>query len=161
MIYIGLGSNMGERLKYILFALRLMERLKVKVVRISPIYQTEAVGPKQPKFLNAVAQVSTSIEPKRLLFLLKWIERRIGRRGGRKWGPRKIDLDILMYKDLVLKEKHCCIPHKLLHERSFVLLPLSTLCAQALHPLLGEKIQTLLERVGTDGVQLWGRDWRR
>lgn len=160
MIYIGFGSNIGERFKNILFAMRLMERFKIHVLRTSSIYKTESVGVKQQYFFNAVAEVNTLLPPESLLFILKWIERRIGR-NKKKWAPRKIDLDILFYKDIALMNKRLCIPHKRVHERAFMLLPLSELSPSFIHPLLKKSISELLNEVGTSGVTLWRKEWRK
>jgi 2-amino-4-hydroxy-6-hydroxymethyldihydropteridine diphosphokinase len=124
--YVGLGANLGDREATILAA---AERLGPH--RLSPIVETEPWGyADQPKFLNAVAELETELAPRELLGRLLAIERELGRvRGGRRYGPRTIDLDLLLYGDLVVDEPGLTVPHPHLAERLFVLEPLFALDA--------------------------------
>lgn len=122
--YVGLGSNLGDREALIREA-----AAAIDASRLSPIVETEPWGfEEQPRFLNAVAELHTELEPRELLELLLDVERRLGRdRSGPRWGPRTIDLDLLLYGRLRLREPGLEIPHPRLHERAFVLEPLAAL----------------------------------
>lgn len=138
--YLGLGSNIGDREAQIKRAAEL-----VGAQRLSTIVETEPWGYEaQPKFLNAVAEVETSLEPRELLDQLLDVERQLGReRIGPRWGPRTIDLDLLVYGDLMLDEPGLTVPHPELAQRLFVLEPLAELAPSLEIPGLGT-VQTLL-----------------
>jgi 2-amino-4-hydroxy-6-hydroxymethyldihydropteridine diphosphokinase len=124
LAYIGLGANLGDREGAIRRAADL-----IGAVRVSPVVETEPWGyENQPLFLNAVAEVDTSLTPRQLLDHLLDVERRLGReRVGPRWGPRTIDLDLLLYGDETVSEPGLEVPHPRLHERLFVLEPLAAL----------------------------------
>jgi 2-amino-4-hydroxy-6-hydroxymethyldihydropteridine diphosphokinase len=121
--YVGLGSNVGDRLENIRDALRLLDE-RTEVVGMSTVYETEPVGPPQPDFLNAVCRIETGLSPHELLDVLKSIEVEIGRSPGERWGPREIDLDLLLYGDEETVADDLMVPHPRLTERAFVLVPL-------------------------------------
>jgi 2-amino-4-hydroxy-6-hydroxymethyldihydropteridine diphosphokinase len=128
--YIGLGSNLGDREATLRRALaRLNATLGVRVVAVSSFRETDPVGfTEQPKFVNAVAAVETELDPRALLETLLSIERAMGRtRDAPRFGPRTIDLDLLLYEDRVVDEPGLQVPHPRLHERTFVLEPLAEL----------------------------------
>ncbi len=125
--FIGIGSNLGNRRKNIASAIKKIKALAdTKAIRMSKIRETNpAGGPKgQGKFLNAVLKIKTAISTDQLLKKLKKIEREIGRKKTVRWGPRVIDLDILLYAEKVIKRKDLTIPHPRLFQRDFVLKPL-------------------------------------
>jgi 2-amino-4-hydroxy-6-hydroxymethyldihydropteridine diphosphokinase len=124
LAYVGLGSNLGDRESLIRRAADL-----IGAIRLSTIRESEPWGyANQPRFLNAVAELETVLEPWPLLVHLLDVERRLGReRVGPRWGPRTIDLDLLLYGDLVVDEPGLIVPHPLLRERLFVLEPLAEL----------------------------------
>jgi len=130
-------------------------------VRASSLYDTEPVGAlDQPHFLNAVAQVETQLTPRQLLWNLMLIERRLGRVRTQRWGPRTLDLDLLLYEDLVIDEDDLQVPHPELTKRSFVLVPLVELEPMLLHPATGETMLALLQKLGArplvkHGSRLW------
>jgi len=144
-VFLGLGSNLGDREKNIQEALRLLgENNLVKGVKTSSLYETEPEGVKeQPLFLNGVLEMETDLSPRALLDTLQAIEKQLGRKKGRKWGPRIIDLDILLYGQLIIKEKNLEIPHPLLTQRSFVLIPLAEIAPSTVHPVLKKTISDL------------------
>lgn len=127
MIILGLGSNLGDREKNILKAItRLSSQGDIFVDKVSSIYQTEPVGLKeQPQFLNAVVSITTSLTPGKLLERCLEIEKMMGRIRTQKWGPRVIDIDIIIYNDVVLCTDELYLPHPRMHERNFVLIPLA------------------------------------
>lgn len=147
-VFLGLGSNLGDREKNIKEALkRLRESGIAREIKISSFYETEPEGVKnQPFFLNAVLEMETFLSPRNLLDALQVLERQLGRKKGRKWGPRIIDLDILFYGNLVMKEKDLEIPHPLLAERSFVLTPLAELAPETIHPALKKTVSVLRDK---------------
>jgi 2-amino-4-hydroxy-6-hydroxymethyldihydropteridine diphosphokinase len=153
-VYLGLGANLGDRLANLRLALQRLQTL-ARLEEVSSLYETQPQGvTDQPLFFNAVCRVSTGLEPQALLRFLKNLEREIGRRpGGQKWGPRPIDLDILLYDDRVVDASELKVPHPRLAERAFVLVPLCELAPELRHPLLGKNIKDLLASVGEKGVR--------
>ncbi|MBI4690283.1 MAG: 2-amino-4-hydroxy-6-hydroxymethyldihydropteridine diphosphokinase [Nitrospirae bacterium] len=143
--YIGIGSNIGSRKENCEKAIRLLGKSGVTIVKQSSMYETEPWGVKdQPKFINMAIEVETDKEPKELLNILKKIEKEVGRTETVKWGPRVIDLDILLYDDLILKTPELEIPHPLMHERDFVLKPLSEIAPDKRHPVIGKTVKEML-----------------
>lgn len=147
-VFIGLGSNVGERLGLLRSAAEALGALPgTRVVRRSPVYETSAVGPRQRDFLNAVVEVRTASAPAALLKALKGIERGLGRRRRKKWGPREIDLDILFYGRRRVRSGALSVPHPRLAERLFVLRPLADLAPGFKHPVSKASVRTLLGRL--------------
>jgi 2-amino-4-hydroxy-6-hydroxymethyldihydropteridine diphosphokinase len=152
--YISIGSNLGNRLKYIREAIRRIEQSKeIKISKASSVYETPPAEYKdQPWFLNMVLELETSLKPLNLLELLLEIEGQMGRRRTRRYGPRNIDLDLLLYDDLVLNSDKLTLPHPRMHERGFVLVPLAEISPQVVHPLLKKNVKRLLEDLSTDSI---------
>ena len=136
--YVGLGANLGNREDTIRRAVALVDELAgVSVVGVSSLRETEPWGPvEQPRYLNGAVAVETELPPRELLDALLDVERRLGRARDdeERWGPRTIDLDLLLYGDLVLDEPGLDVPHPRLHERRFALEPLAELAPDALVP---------------------------
>ena len=152
--YVGLGSNLGDRSAHLLLGLSALSRLpQTHLLRLSPVYETEPVGPPQPPYLNLVAELETGLAPRALLLEMLRIERALGRERRERWGPRTLDLDLLLYGDLVLEEEGLTVPHPRLHERAFVLVPLLDLLPEGRHPLLGQSFRELLASLDTSGVR--------
>ena len=158
MAYIGLGSNLGDRARYLAAAVRLLADCPgTRVLRVSPVYETEPVGvTDQPAFLNAVAEIETALGPWELLLCCQGIEAELGRARSSRWGPRVIDLDILTLGDLRVDETDLTIPHPRLAERAFALRPLADLAPDLRMPD-GRSAREALDAVGESGVREWGR----
>jgi len=145
-VYIGIGSNLGDRHRNCLRAVELLKQGGVSVQKQSSLHETAPWGlTEQPAFINMVVEIETRLSPMELLSLLKKIEKDMGRQETVRWGPRIIDLDILLYDDITLKTDALIIPHPLMHEREFVLEPLSELAEDLVHPVLKKKIGDLLK----------------
>jgi 2-amino-4-hydroxy-6-hydroxymethyldihydropteridine diphosphokinase len=130
--FVGLGANLGDRERTIREALRLLDAHEgVTVAAVSTLRETDPVGVvDQPRFLNGVAALDTALSPRALLDLLLDVERGLGRVRAERWGPRTIDLDLLLYGDEIVDEPGLTIPHPRLHERRFVLEPLTELAPE-------------------------------
>ncbi|MGH2555783.1 MAG: 2-amino-4-hydroxy-6-hydroxymethyldihydropteridine diphosphokinase [Actinomycetota bacterium] len=133
--FIGLGSNVGDRLANLQEAIDRLGRVPgMRISRTSRVYETDPVGPPQPDYLNAVAQVETSLSARGLLEACLDVERAMGRERRERWGPRNIDLDILGYGQEEIDEPGLVVPHPRMHERGFVLVPLLELDAEPMLP---------------------------
>ncbi len=147
--YVGLGSNLGNRAGYLLLAGRGMLDAGLDVIRLSHIYETQAVeNENQPAFLNLVAELrgSTLPSPEHVMARLLRIEYSLGRTREIRMGPRTIDLDLLICKDAVVETEFLTLPHPRLHNRRFVLVPLNELVPTLVHPVLGRSIGELLAK---------------
>ncbi|MBI5463996.1 MAG: 2-amino-4-hydroxy-6-hydroxymethyldihydropteridine diphosphokinase [Ignavibacteriales bacterium] len=145
-IFVGLGSNLGDRLSYLHQAIDLLEQLPDAILEsFSSVYQTEPVGVKhQPEFFNAVVKLRSALNPRELYQHLKRIEKTIGRTHAERWGPREIDLDLLYYGNRVLQEEGLTIPHTESANRRFVLVPMKEIAATFRDPLRQLSIAELL-----------------
>jgi 2-amino-4-hydroxy-6-hydroxymethyldihydropteridine diphosphokinase len=146
--HIGLGSNVGDRRAFLSDAVRRLNALPGSAVhQVSSIYETEPVGFRdQEDFLNLAVELGTSLGPMELLNATKQIERRIGRRDEARWHPREIDIDILLYDQLIFRSARLFIPHREMLNRKFVLVPLSEIAGSAIHPIEKMEVQALLRR---------------
>ncbi len=148
--YIGLGSNLGDRERAIRSALTMLSSNgSVEVARVSAIEETSPLGQMpQPKYLNGVAEVKTTLQPEELLRKLKATEAALGRQPGGKWQSRTVDLDLLLFGNQVVHTDALTVPHPQMHLRSFVLDGLCQLNPELVHPLLGESVCELAQRLG-------------
>jgi 2-amino-4-hydroxy-6-hydroxymethyldihydropteridine diphosphokinase len=152
-IYLGLGSNLGDRLAALQAAVAALPP-KVRVLAESPVYETPPWGvADQPPYLNMVLEGKTSLSPQALLEHIKAIELTLGRVPSIRFGPRKIDIDILFYDDRIVDTPDLVIPHPRLQERAFVLVPLADLAPDLVHPLLGCLVRELLAEVDVKGIE--------
>jgi len=152
-VYIGLGSNIEPRRKYIERALNLLAGSEhTRVAGVSSIYETTPQGDQldQGRFLNGVVCIETDLLPDELLDALEAIEQELGRRRTARWGPRTIDLDILLYGQQIICTDRLTIPHALMHERRFVIQGLAEIAPEALHPILQMTAKTILESLGDE-----------
>ncbi len=151
-VFIGIGSNKGQRQRNIERALtHLRNDEDIEIKKVSSIIETEPEGgPLEQKFLNLAIEIETYINPYNLFKRLKNIERMLGRNlDDERWQPREIDLDILLFDDLVIKGKNLKIPHPLMHKRFFVLRPLSQIAPDIRHPIYNKTILELLNELET------------
>ena len=133
--YLALGSNLGDRLATLQRAVDLLDaREGIDALRSSRVYETEPVGPPQPAYLNAVLEISTTLEPRGLLEAGLVVEAELGRVRAERWGPRTLDVDVLLYDDREVHEPDLEIPHPRMHERGFVLVPLLELVPDPMLP---------------------------
>lgn len=145
-VYLGLGSNMGDRQQNLDKALELLSN-RLRVNKVSTIYDTEPIGnPDQPRFLNMVCQAHTTLAPEGLLALVKGFESKMGRTG-KSNAPRPIDIDILLYGDRVIETPGLIIPHPRMLERAFVLVPLAEIAPKLVHPIARKTIKNLAKNL--------------
>jgi 2-amino-4-hydroxy-6-hydroxymethyldihydropteridine diphosphokinase len=151
-VYIGVGSNLGNKKENYLEALARISKLpKTRIIKESSLYESQPLGDSKEWYVNGVIEIETELKPELLLKKFKNIERAMGRKKVRKrWRARIIDLDILLCDSLILNKKNLKIPHPEMHQRKFVLIPLSELAPQVIHPILGSSISELLVGVKDD-----------
>lgn len=150
-VYIGLGSNMGDRAGNLFSAYNHIITTKgIRPLRLSRFYETAPVGgPPQPMFLNAAIGITTSLSPHQLLERFRHIENLMGRIRLERWGPRTIDIDILLYDDKIVDDDLLKIPHPLMQERLFVLEPLVAIAPNVVHPVFKKTVFQLYKEAGT------------
>ncbi|MBS1492343.1 MAG: 2-amino-4-hydroxy-6-hydroxymethyldihydropteridine diphosphokinase [Bacteroidetes bacterium] len=146
-VFLGLGSNIGDRKKYLEEAIEEIKKIpQTNVVKLSGVYETEPWGfSEQDEYLNAVIEIETGINYPELLKEVKDIEKRLGRDKTDKWKSRKIDIDILFFGDLVYDGENLQIPHRHIEDRNFVLVPLNEIEPDFVHPVTKKKISEILE----------------
>ena len=153
MVYLSLGSNLGDRQQMLAQALAQLSQ-KVTVEAVSSLYETKPqYSIDQPMFLNAACRISTSLRPHQLLTLIKGIESKLGRLLNSHNQPRPIDIDILLYDNLVMQSPTLTIPHPLMLERAFVLIPLAEIAPDLIHPIERLTIGQLAQKISSVGVQ--------
>ncbi|PAD33658.1 2-amino-4-hydroxy-6-hydroxymethyldihydropteridine diphosphokinase [Terribacillus saccharophilus] len=157
--WIALGSNIAPREIYLQQAIQtLNEHAEIKLNQVSTVYETDPVGYEdQDQFLNLVAEVETSLKPMELLHVCQKIEQDLGRKRIIRWGPRTVDLDILLYSTENMNVEELTLPHPRMHERAFVLVPLAEIAPELF--LKGKKVQEWLDTLAAQdvqGVRSWG-----
>ena len=157
-VFIGIGSNLGNRREHYQKALERIEDLpNTHIAKCSSLYESEPIGNAKNWYLNGAIELETDFDPQKLLSRLQKIEQTMGRKKTaqtKKWASRKIDLDILLFDNYVVDDERLKIPHPEMHQRRFVLLPLSELAPQVTHPHLGSTISQLLAAV-KDGKRVF------
>ncbi len=152
-VYLSLGTNLGDRARNLECAIACLTEV-LDAMAFSPVYETEPWGLiDQPVFYNLCLRGETTLEPRALLYLLKGLERALGRAEDAAWRPRLIDIDLLFYDDLVLDEPTLTLPHPRIRGRAFVLIPLLDLVDDLHHPVLGRSIRSLAAEVDATTVR--------
>jgi 2-amino-4-hydroxy-6-hydroxymethyldihydropteridine diphosphokinase len=150
---IALGSNLGDSLATLEAALAVLASITgIDLITRSPWYQTKAVGPPQPDYLNGCALLQVTLTPHQLMDILLEIEAAFGRIRQGKWQPRTLDLDMLLFDDVILDTPHLQIPHPRMTQRAFVLIPLADIASDWIEPISGESIATLRNAVNCSNV---------
>jgi 2-amino-4-hydroxy-6-hydroxymethyldihydropteridine diphosphokinase len=147
-VYLLLGSNLGDRELFLRMALRLIESDVAPVAKASAIYETQSWGKTdEPDYLNQVIQVKTDLPAEEVLRRVLAIEQEMGRKREEKWGSRTIDIDILLYGDMVIDAPDLKVPHPQMHKRRFTLEPLSEIAPELIHPVLNQNIIDLKNKL--------------
>ncbi len=150
---IALGGNLGNSEQILSAAIGVIgSAAHTAIVARSHFYKTAAVGPPQPDYINACITISTSLSPRDLLHRLLAIENQFGRVRKEKWGPRSLDLDLLLYGDRIIEAPQLSVPHPWLHERPFVLVPLMDVAAQWPHPVFNKTVEQLFSQLAEQGL---------
>jgi len=161
--YLGVGSNLGNRLAFLRGGRdSLVNHFEITLRRVSGVYETEAVGgpADNPPFLNAVLEIETPLSPRELLAACLAVEDEFGRSRPMEWAPRTLDIDLLLYGEVVVAEADLQIPHPRLHERTFVLEPLREIAPDLIHPVLHRTIAALADDLAAnDDVVLLRPAW--
>ena len=155
--YLGLGSNLGDRERSLRTAIAELRKIS-RIISVSSIYETDPWGTTPGgKYLNLVAGIDTGLPPAELMTEIIRIEEGMGRKRTRKWEPRIIDIDILFYDDIIIKNKDITIPHPLIAERRFVLIPLVEIAGYFTHPVYDTTVKVLLEKCEDGGTVI---EWK-
>jgi 2-amino-4-hydroxy-6-hydroxymethyldihydropteridine diphosphokinase len=148
VVYLSLGSNIGDRETNLKKAVDKIKQNKIQIIKESRIYETKPYGIKEQRdFLNLALKIETTHTPQKLIKILLDIEKEMGRVRDVKWGPRIIDIDILFYDSLIINDENLIIPHPELHNRLFVLEPLSEIAPDFIHPVIKKSIIDLLNHL--------------
>jgi 2-amino-4-hydroxy-6-hydroxymethyldihydropteridine diphosphokinase len=152
---IAFGSNLGDSITILKDSLQALDRIPgIRLKSISSWYQTVAIGPPQPDYLNGCAILEVQQTPQELLVLLQAIEIQFGRSRTEKWGARTLDLDMILYADLILDSADLQIPHPRMRDRAFVLIPLAEIAPNAIDPISQKTIAQLAREIDNSGVKL-------
>ena len=155
-VYLSLGSNLDDRVQNLRRALTLIALEGIRTLKISSFYETAPVNvPRQPWFMNCVAEVETRLSPPRLLKVTQRIEKDLGRDRRNLKGPRKIDIDILLCGDRILQMRDLTIPHRRMGERRFVLIPLREVADGLRHPVTGRTVPEMLAFTPDESPVVW------
>ncbi|WP_236144598.1 2-amino-4-hydroxy-6-hydroxymethyldihydropteridine diphosphokinase [Nostoc sp. CMAA1605] len=152
---IALGSNIGDSLTNLAAAIaELVTIAGIELIAQSSWYRTKAVGPPQPDYINGCIILQVTMTPQQLIATLLATEQKFGRVRQERWGPRSLDLDILLYDDLIINAPNLQIPHPRMHERAFVLVPLAEIAPDWLEPVSGLTVAELVKKVDCSDVHL-------
>jgi 2-amino-4-hydroxy-6-hydroxymethyldihydropteridine diphosphokinase len=155
MLAISLGSNLGDSMIILKDSLQALDRIPgITLKSVSNWYQTVAIGPPQPHYINGCAILEVRQNPQELLILLQAIEIQFGRTRSERWGARTLDLDIILYADLILNTPELQIPHPRMGDRAFVLIPLAEIAPNAIDPITQKTIAQLAKTIDSTGIKL-------
>ena len=154
VVHLGLGANLGDRLLTLRSAVSGLNAFACTCVRkVSSVYETEPWGlTDQPRFLNMAVEIETAFLPLELLHLLKALEKRLGRTSALHWGPRMVDVDIILWGDTLMQTQELTIPHVYFRDRHFVLTPLAEIAPHAVDPVTGKLVEALLDSLSLDAL---------
>jgi 2-amino-4-hydroxy-6-hydroxymethyldihydropteridine diphosphokinase len=154
VVYLGLGANLEDRLVTLRSAVASLDALESTCVsKVSGVYETEPWGlTDQPKFLNIAVEIETAFSPIELLRLLKDVETRLGRTPALRWGPRMVDIDIILWGDTLMQTRELTIPHVFFRDRHFVLTPLAEIAPHVVDPVTGNTVKALLNSLALDAL---------
>lgn len=158
VVYLSLGSNLGDRLAFLKFGVkRLGQDVNISIIKCSSIYETAPVGlTEQPNFLNMVVELQTIYQPLELLKATQAIQQKSGREFKIRWGPRTLDLDILLFNQENIEMDELSVPHPRMHERGFVIIPLRELAPSLYIPSVNKSVQQVYEELlDKEGVRFW------
>lgn len=152
-VHVSLGSNVGDRARNLREAISALEAVDgIRVTKVSSCYETDPVGKTdQPAFVNVAAEIETALAPLELLNAVKTVERRLGRRPSERWGPREIDIDLVLWGPRVMDIERLALPHKEFRNRAFVLVPLAEIAPDAVDPITGLTVGDLAVRPEAQG----------
>ena len=153
-VYLSLGANLGDRAAMLGRAVDALAALQpVRILRTSAVYESEPWGLiEQPKFLNIMAEIETALTPLELLYAVKSVEQQLGREPAPRWGPRCVDIDLILWADVILRTPELTLPHERFRERAFVLTPLAELAPDAVDPETGSTMAALAGRLDETGL---------
>ncbi len=155
-VVVAFGSNLGDSLGLMTAALNeLQNHPQIELMACSRWYRTAAIGPPQPDYLNGCVLLHTTLEPLNLFSYLQTLEHQAQRQRLELWGPRTLDLDIILFADLILATPRLTIPHPRFRQRAFVLVPLAEIYPEGIDPVTGHTIASLLSQISTAGVWPW------
>lgn len=158
-IYLGMGSNIGDKSENLKLGLQQLRKNEIEIIKISSLYETAPVGYlDQDNFYNIVLEARTEKTPEELLVCLKSIEKNMGRKKTVRFGPRNIDIDILLYEGVVLNSDILTIPHERMTERAFVMVPLSEIAPNVIHPIYLKPIQEIADGLDKSGITLMQKE---
>ena len=154
-VYVGLGSNIGDRARYLRSAVQALAARGLPAAAVSSVYESDPLGPPQPDYLNAVLAVDSALPPGELLGIFRAVEEQLGRRHRERWGPREIDVDLLLYGDEVVAADDLVVPHPGLTQRPFVVAPLLEIAPDLTLPS-GEALRAYARQVDAGGLRRLG-----
>ena len=154
-VAIALGSNLGESRNILASSLMTLDKISgIEVKKKSSWYQTIPIGPPQPDYINSCAILKVTLNPEELLKTLLEVEIKFGRQRREKWGARTLDLDVILFDNIIYNTPGLEIPHPRMRERGFVLVPLAEIAPEWVDPITGKTIKQLLQFIDTSGVKL-------